>query len=327
MRYLFAMMLVFTIAQHAHAEEVLYENQRFSIAAGVGMMQGHTTYQIGGWVDTPEGSDYVRFPLSELKFPLDVAIGTFSADFRLNERWKFTMGIKTNLTSDAGKMKDSDWGIYYGEYDWANDPNALHVLSKTDADLEAFIADVSARFYFAETRARNQSRFLFFVGGMYIHHYFDFEVRNLDQWYPAANDYYGYEVEHDRVSGLVGTYEVTKHIPAMIFGVELFTNGELSFEALLGFSPIVSVEDEDHHLLREPVKVSKAECEGEAVLFSLAGNYRFNPNWSIDAKFDYISIETDGTEDQYDGGVFSASIDQKNFSDITTYEIGVRYSF
>ena len=265
MKYILSVVMVLFYFTNVYAEEVSWEDNKFSISAGFGLMAGHTTYQIGGHVDTPQGSDDIHFPLSELKFPLDVYIGALNGAVKLNEKWKIKAGLKKNITSESGKMEDSDWGILYLEGEPGADPDSLDIYSESDTEVDLFIMDIAARYYFNE-KTHKRLKFLFFIGGRYIYQKFDFDVSDLDQWYPSRP-----YLEHDYVSGKVLTYEVTKHIPALIIGTELFTKGNLSLDAVLGYSPIVTVEDEDNHILRD--KISKAECDGDATLFSLAGRH------------------------------------------------------
>jgi hypothetical protein len=133
---------------------------------------------------------------------------------------------------------------------------------------------------------------------------------------------------HVRTSGDVLTYEVTKNIPAFIAGVKLTAGQNVTLDLTLGYSRIVTVEDEDHHLLR-PL-FSKAECDGEAVLFSLAGEVELFPRCSFNVKYDYTTIDTEGLEIQYheyNGQDHKATIEQKNFSDVHMYELAMVYRF
>jgi outer membrane protease len=319
MKYILSVVMVLFYFTSAYSDEVSLRDNKFSISAGLGLMAGHTTYQIGGHYDTPQGSGNVRFPLSELEFPLDVYIGTLNGTVKLNQKWKISVGLKKNITSESGKMKDSDWGIYYLDDEPGADPDSLDIYSESDTEVDLFIADIAARYYFNDINPI-RSKFLFFIGGRYIYQEFDFDVSDLDQWYPSRPDR-----DHVLVSGKVLTYEVTKHVPALIIGTELFTKHNFSLEAELGYSPIVTVEDKDNHILRD--KISKAKCDGDATLFSLAGSYNFHSRWVLELRFDYMSIDTKGDEKQYDEGEYSATIDQKNFSEIATYGLNIRYLF
>ena len=321
MKYIITLISLFcVIAPNANCEELLWRDDNSSISAGLALMQGDTTYQIGGEVELADnGSGEVRFPISELIFPLDVYIATFNGKFQLNENWKLTLGVKKNISTASGKMEDSDWGFLYMQGEPGADPDSLDIYSKSDAKVDLIIAEIGARYYFSR-KTYKHSEVSFFVGGKYIYHNFDFDISNVDEWYPSQPD-----EPHTQVDGKVLTYEVTKHIPAVIIGTELLSKQKFSFDAYLGFSPLVTVEDKDNHLLRS--KISKAECDGDATLISLSGSYKFHPQWTIDLRFDYISIDTKGHQKQYRDGDYLATIEQKNFSEIMTYGLSISYSF
>jgi len=147
-----------------------------SITLGVGKLSGYTKYQIGGTIDSPSGNAQVHFPISELDFPLDVSIVSAEISKESTEGWKFGLTLKKSLTSDAGTMKDSDWGVYYLEgYSWA-EQNTLDVYSESDADLDAFIIDVDVQYRFYRKSVWSLS------GGLgYMYQNFTYEISNLDQ--------------------------------------------------------------------------------------------------------------------------------------------------
>ncbi len=246
------------------------EGPKPDLTLGIGRLSGHTTYQIGGTVDTPSGSYKYHFPISELEFPLDVYILSVGGSIEFAEKWKVSVGLKKNITSDAGKMKDSDWGVPFedppgsGSWWWYG-PDSLDVYSESDADLDALIIDINfrGRFRFGK------SNWSLIAGLGYIHQDFDYECRLIKQWSPSGLSGYDYT----GTGAVALTYEVTYSIPYMEIGTQFKIKDKLSVEARLGYSPFVNVEDEDHHLLRS--KVNKGDCDGHAILFSLEGRYDF----------------------------------------------------
>lgn len=295
------------------------EGPKVETTLDIGKLNGHTTYQIGGAVDTPSDSWVQRFPTSELEFPLDVCMISVGGSVELLEKWKLGLGVKKNITDDAGKMEDSDWGINYYEISWWTDPDSLDIYSESDAELDALIMDINLRYKFYE-----KSSYSFIAGLGYIRQNFDYEISNLDQWYPSCNEYYGYDIEHLRVSGRVLTYEVTYSIPYMEIGIRE-TEDKLSVEASIGYSPFVNVKDEDHHLLRS--MVSYGDCDGDAVLFSLEVRYDFPKNWFLTLGLDYMKIETDGKSKTYVKGAYDYTIDQRIESEQTFIAFAVGYAF
>lgn len=324
MRLVFTIVCLFSVVSNVYCAETSWESDKYLISAGIGLMQGHTTYQIGGKIKVDDQTDTLRFPISELEFPLDVYYGSLNADVKVNEKWKLKTGLKINISKDAGKLKDSDWGVWYSQNDGWPDPDSLDIYSESDAELKAFIFDVSARYYFSK-QSYTRWKADYFFGGKYTYQKFDFDVSNLDQWSPSLDEQ-GIDYERLREPGRVLDYEVTKHIPALTIGAEVFTSNKLSLDLLLGYSPFVQVEDRDDHILRG--KISKAECDGDAYLVSLAGNYKFDILWSFELRYDYLTIDTEGTQKQViEEEDFRATLDQKNFSDMNSFEFRVVRSF
>lgn len=288
----------------------------FDLMVGLGRLNGDTTYQIGGTVDTPSGSVKLHFPISELEFPLDVYMVSLEGSIGFANKWKVSAGVKKNITDDAGKMKDSDWGYYWLEgYPWA-EQSTLDIYSESDADLDAFIIDINLRY-------RVHRGFL--VGLGYIHQNFDYEVSNLDQWYPSSDYYFGVDFPHDRVSGRVLEYEVTYNIPYVEIAFMGKATDNFTVETRIGYSPMVNVEDEDQHLLRS--KVNKGDCDGTAILFSFGGRYDFFKNWFLTLEFDYAEIETDGESEAFFFGVYDHTIDLEIESMQLFAGIAVGYEF
>lgn len=296
------------------------ERPKFDLTLGLGMLSGDTTYQIGGTFDTPSGGGEIHFPLSELEFPLDVYMASVKGSMEFAEKWKVSASVKKNITSDAGKMKDSDWGVFFedppGSGTWWYDPNSLDIYSESDAELDALITDINLRYRFYE-----KSNWSFIAGLGYLRQNFDYECSLIEQWSPSGLSGYDYTG-----TGEVGlTYEVTYNIPYMQIGTQFKIKDKFRLEASLGYSPIVNVEDEDHHLLRS--KVSKGDCDGDAFLLSLEGRYDFLKHWFLTLQLDYMTIDTDGKQKQYSYGEWTATIDQEIESEQIFAALAVGYAF
>lgn len=289
---------------------------RFDVAAGLGQLGGQTTYQIGGTISTPSGTGKVHFPISELEFPFDVYMGTLKASVGFAEKLKLSASVKKNITDDAGKMKDSDWGAWWLDGNGWAEQGTLDIYSESDADLDALILDVNLRYRLHRG---------FFVGLGYIHQNFDYEISNLHEWYPSSTYYFGVDLPHYRLGGQVLTYEVTYNIPYIEIAFMGKATDTFTVEMSLGYSPIVNVEDEDHHLLRS--KVNKGDCDGSAILFSLQGRYDFFKNWFLTLGLEYVKIETDGKSEAFFSGVYDHTIDLEIESEQLFGGITVGYAF
>ncbi len=324
MRYALAVAILMLLVSNAFGEEVSFEKHNYSVTAGLGFMNGHTTYQIGGHFTTPDGSGDARFPVSELKFPLNVYFGNLGGDVSLTPRLKLKANLKKNISSDAGKTKDSDWGIFYYEIDGWTDQDSLDIYSESDTETDAVIADVSLRYSFMQ-RVWRKAEFSFFIGGKSIYQKFDFKTSDLDQWYPSANSLSGYDIGHDKISGKVLIYKMTEWIPAVITGMDLTASQKFSLDVMFGYAPYATAKDEDHHLLRS--LTTKSDCDGDAILFSLTGDYRLLNRWGLGLSYDYTKMDTKGHEKQYQDGEYSATVDHKNFTTLQTFGVRLHYLF
>jgi len=271
---------------------------KFDVTVGLGELSGHTTYQIGGTVSTSSGIEELHFPISELEFPLDVYMVSLGASVGFAEKLKLSASVKKNITDDAGKMKDSDWGVPFedppGSGSWWYDPDSLDIYSESNADLDALIVDVNLRYRLHRG---------FFVGLGYIHQNFDYECSLVRQWSPSGLSGYDYT----GTGGVGLTYEVTYNIPYIEIAFMGKATDTFTVEMSLGYSSIVNVEDEDQHLSRS--KVYKGDCDGTAILFSLEGRYDFFKNWFLTLGFDYVKIEADGKSEAFFSGVYDHTID------------------
>lgn len=332
MRYVLAIVVCTVFASNAFCEDTVFEGSNYTISMGLGIMDGHTTYRIGGNYVVYDvegeiiGDGETIFPLSELEFPLDVYYGSLYAKINPTENLEVAVGLKKNISENAGKMQDTDWGYLCDVLDWWTDPDSLDVYSVSDTETDALVLDISARFYFNPLQF-HKSDLLFFFGGKYVYQKFKFTANNYDLWYPSLNDYFGFDIGHDYFSGKVMTYEISKNIPAVIAGAKLVTGPNLILDVMFGYSPDVTIKDEDHHLLRNPIIISKSKCDGEAFLFAFTCDYRFSTRWSLGMKYDYTFIDTDGIEKQDHVGEFTSIIEQKNFSDLHAYEMSLSYRF
>jgi hypothetical protein len=297
------------------------------ITLGVGKLSGYTKYQIGGKVDyfTGEGTE-VHFPISELDYPLDVYMVSVGARIESGESWTFTLNTKKNITGDAGTMKDSDWGVYYLSPEEFIEPNqefqqhTLDIYSESDADLEALMIDINFQYRFY--RKPNWA----FSGGLgYIFQHFDYEVSDLDQWYPSCYYYFGEDIGHEYVSGQVATYDVTYSIPYVEVAAEFKIKDRFSIEGSLGYAPYIRVADDDDHMLRS--KVSKGDLYGDAVMISLEGRYHITNHWFLKLQFNRTTMNAEGRSRAYFYDFYTHTIDEEIESEQTFTNLSIGYLF
>jgi outer membrane protease len=276
----------------------------WNLWGGAGIMNGDVTYQIGGHYEDSTGEGETHFPLSELKWPVNVPFGTVGAsvDFnRLEARGQFSK----NLSSDAGQIEDSDW-------EDEADPDLLTTYSESDTDFEGYIADGSIRYWLLETSLR-EIRTSLAVGAGWLYEYFSWDAENLDQWEPQNPD-----SEHIIVPGTVGSYEATLNMPYVEAAGKLAFKG-LTIEGSLGAAPYAQVHDVDDHKLR--YILAKTDADGTAFKASLQARYNFTDKVFLMTQLSYLTFDVDGSEENevyagaYEGETWS--IDHNVTSDQT----------
>lgn len=295
----------------------------YDFSLSTGYLKGDTTYQIGGHVNYADGSQGdIHFPLSELMFPLDSVMLKAEGEVTFADKWHLSLSGQTNITDDTGETEDSDW----------LSPGSLDIFSTSDTEMRALLFDGKVNYtfyqgYYGATSTNNfgtRSNLLFsYSGGLgYKHQKFDFDISNLHQWYPSSPS-----TPHVRVSGLVGTYEVEYWIPYLELGMEIKKTDKFSFDLKIAYAPIVKVQDEDHHLLRNNVYKTDYEWNGSAAFITGKGRYNINQHWFLAAGVEWMEIESEGRSDAYFSGVYDHTIDQKIDSSQLSSFLTVGYSF
>lgn len=270
----------------------------FSVSLLTEVMSGDTTYQIGYPITMPDGSKYYGyFPFSELKWPLDTVLGGVNTKLAFNENWTLNATLKKNMTDPDDNMEDSDW-LYTSD--------RLDVYSESSiSSFDATIFETSLAWDFF-----NQNIFSMFVGLGYLYENFDYTANLITQYSPSGlAGYYTYR------GGTVPSieYEITYHIPYLLFGTTLQFSKDFNFAASLKFSPYTTATDEDNHLLRENGgKISEGDMTGTAFAVDLSGRYNFTRYIWMGLGFNFIRIDVSGDQDQrYADGTLIGTVDME----------------
>ncbi len=305
-------------------------NFDFSLSAGMGMMRGHTTYQIGGKYTAPDESGELHFPISKLKFPVDINMMLFETGIQFIEKLKTDITFQKNLTKKTGKMRDYDWGVPFenpvnsGTYYWYG-PDHLDIYSESKTEIRALIFDLDILYRLPAFNQRRSSsvEYRFFAGLGYLYQRYEFQCRLIRQWdYREANP----DPLDAAGDGSVGlTYDIVTHIPYLKINADILFNKIFTINAGIGYSPYVKSEDEDNHILRS--KRSYGKSGGDALLFSVGGKVDIIKSLFIRLQFDYLSLNTEGKQKQYIDGSWSATIDQKNSGKRESVELLAGYKF
>lgn len=272
---------------------------------GVGYLKGDTQYEIGGLVVDASGSTALHFPISRLEFPLDAWMLKGEVALKAPRGWTLNLQGQTNLTGDAGKMKDSDWGVFE-----VVDPNRLDVYSESDTDKTLLILDASLDYRFAPVPYQGSGAenllFTYFAGVGYKYQKFEFDNSNADQWYPSVPSQ-----PHDFMPGLGLTYDIQYNIPYLKAGFDLTHGfaGTLSLSA--SYSPVLNLKDEDNHLLRGKRNVADHGWDGTAWGVSAEYSYDLTPCWHVGVEFAGYWLQSNGRADAYFDGVWDHSIEHR----------------
>jgi outer membrane protease len=240
-----------------------------------GYLAGEASYHI----TVPTASSLLE---SRLVWPLDSSLVGIGGEAGRDGRWAVGFSVRTNASSAGGAMEDSDWidrvkFIFSTSDVSSGDFSALLVSLQAARRLAAFDwGHVSAE-------------------GGYDYRYFDLTASDLDQFSPL-----GIAEFAAVVPGPVVTYKTFFSIPHAGVALTWAPEGRLSVTGRvhLGYA---FVRDEDDHLLR--FKLSKGETDGLAFLSGLEGTYALTRRFSISSGVEYLSLRTDGTQNQvfYDG--------------------------
>lgn len=295
----------------------------WDLSIGTGYLLGDSTYQIGGHVDdVTTGPDDLHFPLSELKFPLNSAMLQAEIEKEFAANWQLAVSGKVNITEETGKMKDSDWLT----------PGSLDIYSESDTEMQALLLDAKLSYLFYEgqygetsinnLKAGADVRFFYSAGVGYKHQKFDFDVSNVDEWYPSSPS-----VPHTIVPGPALTYEVEFCIPYIELAMEMNKSDNMFLNLNVAYAPMINARDEDHHLLRDKVNVADHDWNGDAMFVTVKGRYNFATNWFITLEVEKIRIKSEGRSDASFSGVYDHTIDHKIESDQLSGFLKLGYSF
>lgn len=296
---LFLIMMVFcTAATSARAE--------IDLSLGGGYLSGDTQYRIGGKTVTADETYELHFPLSELVFPLDAYMLKADLGVTFRDHWSMRLSAATNLTRETGKMEDSDWGVW-------NDSETLDIYSQSDTEMKALLLDGKVAYLFyighspqgdlVQARGSRAIRFSFGIGLGFRYQDFEFDVYDVDQWYP-----FDPELGHDRVVGKVIDYEVRYKIPYLEGSISMNVAERFQLDLAVGYAPMVDFQDKDRHLLRDMVSIADHDWNGKAYFINLKGRYQLSSRWYLEASFEAMQIESKGRMDDFIGGVWDHSI-------------------
>ncbi len=278
------------------------DNLSLSLGLGIGYIKGKTAYDF-------------NHHTSELEFPMDnVMMGTdFSLGFKnltlYAEFW-------TSLEDYAGfNMKDKDW----------NASGDLISYTKSKAYMDAIIADANLRYdFYKKALSRDITKPILLAGdeikiGVLLGYRFErFDYDMYDVWNQLTGT-----TTYQGVKAL--TYKIKYYLPYLGLAMDL-SRQNFGFGMNIKGSFYATAEDVDNHLLRGLTFYADYDKNGEALMGSIYGFFKFTKNWKL-------KVAADGTFIRIDGRTWEESRDPAWNTDQSTdlrhwiFWSGIEYRF
>ena len=248
---------------------------RFDLENGFERYFFYTKYQIGGLTYSRTGVTPYYFPISELKFPLDVFMIYANLNLNFVDRVNFHFNVRKNIHNKVGKMEDSDWYPY---------PGLKTTYSESTARLNALIteADVTVRLF-------TVSFFSLVLGGGFTHQYLFFWCSDTEQKDILSMSYI-------RIPFKTQTYDLRYYMTTVQLTPVFTFIQQIEIALAIRFSPYLRAHDIDDHKLR--AKKSVGDSTGWGFMPSLRVRYMFANRIFLAAQLDYLLLNTQGHQTQ-----------------------------
>lgn len=294
---------------HSIADENTDKLKAFDISIGTELMSGDTTYSIGFPVTFPDGSSLEGyFPFSQLEWPLDIWLARVDAGLSIGSSWRINGVLKTNISDPNDHMIDRDW-LPPGSW--------LDVYSESNiSDFDALIWDIDVEWTFLQRQSWN-----LYAGLGYQYQNFDYAAQLIQQYSPSGIP--GFDFIGD--GSVTITYEMTYKMPYALIGTDFQITPNFAIAGSIAYSPWVSAEDEDHHLIRDIE--FKGDMDGDAVMFDLSGIYDFHSSWFLEGGVHYTKIDVDGDQTQWTDDVILGTVHEESESTQTSAYLNIGYRF
>lgn len=291
----------------------------FDLDLGVEKMEGDTTYQIGGNIFSTDGYQMViPFPVSALEWPLDIWLSRLDACMNIDNLWRINGVIKKNINDPDGKMKDSDWGVFYMDGYPGTLPTDLDIYSESNiSDFDALIIDLDVEWIFMQRGAWN-----LFTGLGYQYQNFDYDSNMIEQQAFYRGGLIGSVMGDGSVSV---TYDITYRMLYVLIGTDFNFADNFTLSGSFAYAPWADAEDKDVHVWRN--RIAEGDMDGDAYMIDLSLQYNFNPSWFMVAGVHYTKIDVDGTTKVSMDGVtvFSEEETSESTQSSGFFKIGFTY--
>ncbi len=284
---------------------VALERKRLRLSGGIGAQMGAQVWETGGRSQTANGKvEYLHFPISRLEFPLNLAMANFGISYNLTKSLNVSASASKSITSDAGKTKDSDWGVYYLQGNPRTYRSTLDIYSESDTDLDSTAVGIRISYTALSTRIFDLAAVL---GYAYQKH--DFEISSLRQQYPSSWRYFGRNTPADYQRGKVAEYDIAYSMPyAQVMGT-FKINRQIIIRLGAGGSPWVEGSDSGNWILRS--KTFESKDSGTMVMGFVQGRYDFNKTAFAQLTVEGMKVLVEAEQRQYFSGQYFGKIKQE----------------
>jgi outer membrane protease len=268
-------------------KKAVVANEYGRVWVGLGYLTGDVTYQIGGKTRGTFGGQAAsmknHFPLSELKWPLDMLMWTVGGELRFLKKGELRVAFSKNLTDQPGKMGDSDW---------EEDPTAPHMkttFGTVDTAFSGYILDLGVRYWLLEKQVNRDFAWALAPGLGLLYQQFSWDGYNLVQ----TDLYSGDQI---RQAGPTIAYKFNLLMPLLEIASKL-TYKRLSFLVSYGFSPKLYVQDKDFHLLRN--KFIKTKAYGYGFKLGWESRYDLSRHWFFHLSGDWLWLRANHMDENW----------------------------
>ncbi|MEN8188726.1 MAG: omptin family outer membrane protease [Thermodesulfobacteriota bacterium] len=257
---------------------VIEGEARAEVYLGTERWDGDNTYRIGHpvrWFDGTIEDGY--FPFSELEFPADIFLGVVGGNAVFPNNLRIAGSLKAAITDPDDELIDRDWVT-------EDKPDQVDIYSNSSiTNFDMYEIDASVAYQFV-----NQPVFSMYGGVGYLYQHWNYEATLINQYSPSGMkdmDYTG-----DGIPAI--SYKLQYDIPYLLIGGELSFNDRFNLRGSFSYSPFLTAEDTDHHLLRG--KTNHGDMDGWAYMASLEAKLHLTKYWFLAGSFDYRYMEADG---------------------------------
>lgn len=291
------------------------------VDASYGKRQGEVIYQIGGQIALDSGESVrVRFPLSELRFQINTPIVKFMLNHKFKDDWLASISATKNITSNSGKILDSDWGINYLSNPTDFQRDSLDVYSESRLTLDAVDLQIELQ---KKVKMGGLPSWTVFIGAGVLLQRYEFAAFDTLQSYPSTP-----ERPADELNGKTLSYRYEASMPFASANLSYDINPKTTTAMTVVYSPWLNVTDDDNHILRN--KTSTGDSDGWGIKLNVSLSYALWHTSNVYLAVAYLKMVANGIQTQSisdNEEVSSAEVGLRNTNEQKIITVGFDYVF